>query len=102
MITWDDLDDVGPIKLYDKHVEKTTAYYQTYGEFRLLSQEGGITIPKIDLSEPLKTQDQYFIHCIERNVPAELADAGKALAVVKTLVALQSSIDRQGACEELS
>ena len=54
MVTWDDLDDVGPIKLYDKHVERSSAYYLTYGEFRLLSKEGGITIPKIDLSEPLK------------------------------------------------
>ena len=101
MVTWDDLDDVGPIKLYDKHVEKSSAYYLTYGEFRLLSREGGITIPKIDLSEPLKTQNQYFIDCVGRNVPADLADAGKGLDVVKTLVALQASIERQGACVEL-
>lgn len=101
MVTWDDLDDVGPIKLYDKHVEKSSAYYLTYGEFRLLSKEGGITIPKIDLSEPLKTQNQYFIDCVERNVSADLADAGKGLDVVKTLVALQTSIERQGACVEL-
>ena len=101
MVTWDDLDDVGPIKLYDKHVEKSGAYYLTYGEFRLLSKEGGIAIPKIELTEPLKTQDQYFIDCIERNVPADLADAGKGLDVVKTLVALQASIERQGACVEL-
>lgn len=101
MVTWDDLDDVGPIKLYDKHVEKSSAYYLTYGEFRLLSKEGGITIPKIDLSEPLKTQNQYFFDCVERNVSADLADAGKGLDVVKTLVALQTSIERQGACVEL-
>jgi len=101
MATWDDLDDVGPIKLYDKHVERSSAYYLTYGEFRLLSKEGGITIPKIDLSEPLKVQDQYFIDCVERNVPPDLADAGKGLDVVKTLIALQNSIERQGACVEL-
>ena len=101
MVTWDDLDDVGPIKLYDKHVEKSSAYYLTYGEFRLLSKEGGITIPKIDLSEPLKAQDRHFIDCVERNVPPELADAGKGLDVVRTLVALQTSIERQGACVEL-
>jgi len=101
MVVWDDLDDDGPIKLYDKHVEKSSAYYLTYGEFRLLSKEGGITIPKIELNEPLKTQGQYFIDCIERNIPPGLADAGKGLDVVKTLVALQSSIDHQGACVEL-
>lgn len=101
MVTWDDLDDLGPIKLYDKHVEKTNVYYETYGEFRLLSQEGGITIPKIDLSEPLKNQNQYFIDCIERNVKPELADGGRARDVVKTLVALQTSIERRGACVEI-
>lgn len=101
MVTWDDLDDVGPIKLYDKHVEKSSAYYLTYGEFRLLSKEGGITIPKIELSEPLKAQDQYFIDCLERNAMPEIADAGKGLDVVKTLVALQNSIERQGTCVEL-
>ncbi len=101
MVTWDDLDDVGPIKLYDKHVEKSSAYYLTYGEFKLLSREGGITIPKIELSEPLKAQDQYFIDCAERNVPPDLADAGKGLDVVKTLIALQNSIERQGACVHL-
>ena len=52
MVTWDDLDDVGPIKLYDKHVRKISTYYLTYGEFKLLSKEGGITIPKIDLASP--------------------------------------------------
>jgi predicted dehydrogenase len=101
MVTWDDLDDVGPIKLYDKHVEKSGAYYLTYGEFRLLSKDGGITIPKVELSEPLKVQDQYFIDCVERNSPAELSDARKGRDVVRTLVALQQSIDRRGACVEL-
>ncbi len=101
MVTWDDLDDVGPVKLYDKHVEKSGAYYLTYGEFKLLSKEGGTTIPRIDLSEPLKVQDQYFVDCVECNTPPDLADAGKGLDVVKTLIALQTSIERQGACVHL-
>jgi predicted dehydrogenase len=96
MVVWDDLQDDGPIRLYDKHVEKTNVYYETYGEFRLLSQEGGVTIPKIDLSEPLKTQAQYFLNCIEKkNFPA-LADAQKGLDVVKTLCAIQDSIEKKG------
>ncbi|OGX39562.1 MAG: hypothetical protein A3G91_00495 [Omnitrophica WOR_2 bacterium RIFCSPLOWO2_12_FULL_50_9] len=97
MVMWDDLDDLGPIKLYDKHVEKTNVYYETYGEFRLLSQEGGITIPKIELREPLKNQGQYFIDCIEHGVRPELADAQKGLDVVKTLAAMQRSVEGNGA-----
>lgn len=96
MVVWDDLQDDGPIRLYDKHVEKTNVYYETYGEFRLLSQEGGVSIPKIDLGEPLKAQAQYFLNCIEKkNLPA-LADAQKGLEVVKTLCAIQDSIGKKG------
>jgi predicted dehydrogenase len=101
MVLWDDLDDQGPIKLYDKHVEKTNVYYETYGEFRLLSQEGGITIPKIEMREPLKNQGQYFIDCIERGVLPEVADAGKGKDVVKTLAAIQESIEENGASVHL-
>lgn len=96
MVAWDDLDNLGPIRLYDKHVEKTATFYETYGEFQLLSKEGSIVIPNIGFSEPLKTQDQYFIDCIEKNVMPELADAIKAHDVVKTLCAIQKSMENRG------
>lgn len=98
MVVWDDLDNVGPIKLYDRHVEKTSVYYDTYGEFKFLTREGNITIPKVALSEPLKTQAEYFVDCIEHDVPPERADAQKACDVVKTLSAIQESIEKKGEC----
>ena len=101
MVSWDDLDSEGPIKLYDKHVEKTSVYYETYGEFQLLSREGSITIPKIGFNEPLKTQAQYFIQCVEKNQPPSLADANRAADVVRTLVAIGESINRKGERVEL-
>ncbi len=96
MILWDDLDPEGPIKLYDKHVDKISKFYETYGEFQLLSREGSITIPYIGFHEPLKVQGQYFIDCIEKNNPPQLADAKKGFEVVKTLWAIQESMDHQG------
>ncbi len=96
MMIWDDLDNVGPLKLYDKHVERTATFYETYGEFQLLSKEGSITIPKIDVSEPLKAQNQYFIECIIKKTSPVLVDAQKGLDVVKTLCAIQESVDNQG------
>lgn len=96
MVAWDDLDMEGPIKLYDKHVEKTDVYYATYGEFQLLSQEGGIVIPKIGINEPLKNQAQYFLNCITNHVQPEIADAQKAYDVVHTLSAISNSINRKG------
>ena len=96
MVVWDDLDNTGPISLYDKHVERTAHYYETYGEFQLLSKVGSITIPNIAFNEPLKVQAQYFIDCIEKNSPPETADANKGYEVVKTLCAIQSSIEQNG------
>ena len=96
MVTWDDLDQEGPIKIYDKHVEKTAVFYKTYGEFQFLSKDGNITIPKISLEEPLKREIQYFIECIEKNIQPQLADTQKAYDVVKTLTAITQSINRRG------
>ncbi len=101
MVVWDDLDSMGPIRIYDKHVERTSTFYTTYGEFQLLSKEGSITIPKVGFSEPLKAQAQYFIDCIEKDKDPDLVDAQKGADVVKTLCAIQASVDQKGKCEEV-
>ena len=97
MVIWDDLDNNGPIKLYDKHVERTSTFYETYGEFQLLSREGSIMIPNIPFHEPLKIQAQYFIDKVEKNENPDLADARKGYDVVKTLCAVQESMNQNGA-----
>ncbi len=96
MLIWDDLDNVGPIKIYDKHVERTQRYYESYGEFQLMSREGSITIPNIGFGEPLKAQDQYFIECLVKAEPPALADAARGADVVEALCAIQQSIDDNG------
>jgi len=96
MVIWDDLDNIGPIKLYDKHVEKTSTFYQTYGEFQLLSKEGSITIPRINFTEPLKAQAQYFIKCIKENIPPDLTDGEKGKDVVDVLCSIQKSVTQKG------
>ncbi len=97
MIVWDDLDTLGAVKVYDKSVERTAQYYESYGEFQLLSREGSITIPKINLGEPLKAQGQYFIDCVRQGRHPELADALKGAQVVRTLAAVQRSMEQSGA-----
>lgn len=97
MLAWDDLDNVGPIKLYDKHVEKTSVYYETYGEFQLLSREGNITIPNVGFNEPLKAQGKFFIDCIEGRSRPDVANAQKGYEVVKTLCAISESVEKNGA-----
>jgi len=102
MVVWDDLDNDGPIKLYDKHVEKTKMFYETYGEFQLLSREGSVTIPKVVSGEPLKKQGEYFLKCVDRSSPADISDAQKGLEVVETLCAIQSSMEQNGTSVNIS
>jgi predicted dehydrogenase len=96
MIVWDDLDTLGAVRVYDKSVERTSKYYESYGEFQLLSREGSITIPKINLAEPLKAQGQYFIDCVATGRHPDLVDAEKGAYVVRTLAAVQKSMDQSG------
>ncbi len=102
MLVWDDLDPMGAVRVYDKYVERTTKYYESYGEFQLLSREGSITIPKVNLAEPLKAQGQYFVDCVERNVRPVMADALRGASVVRTLAAVQQSMDNGGASVRIS
>lgn len=97
MVVWDDLDNIGPVKLYDKHVEKTSTFYETYGEFQLLSREGSITIPKVNAGEPLKAQALHFLECVTQNQPSHLCGAAGGRGVVETLCAIQESIQKNGA-----
>ena len=96
MVVWDDLDAGGPVKIYDKHVDRTSTYYATYGDFQLLSREGKTEAPNIVVNEPLKTQNEYFLRCIEENSSPDISDARKAMDVVRTLCAVQKSMNRKG------
>lgn len=96
MVVWDDLDVSGPVKVFDKFVEKTSRYYETYGEFQLLSREGSVTMPKVPAQEPLKAQCQFFCDCINKKNHVEKVDAQKGIEVVRALMAIQLSMDEDG------
>ncbi|TET36366.1 MAG: Gfo/Idh/MocA family oxidoreductase [Planctomycetota bacterium] len=99
MVTWDDLDPVGPIHIYDKSVIQEP-YYESFGEFHLLAREGDITIPKVKMSEPLRAQSQHFIDCISKRAES-FSDGAFAAGVVAVLEATQKSIEAGGAPVEV-
>ncbi len=94
MIVWDDLDNIGPIKIYDKKVVRTQ-YYETFGDFFLLTKEGDITIPKVELHEPLRDEDIYFLECIKKR-QEPVCGGQSGLDVVKVLCAVDKSMQGQG------
>jgi predicted dehydrogenase len=95
MITWDDLATLGTVQVYDKSVIRDT-YYDDYGHFQLLAREGDITIPRIQLEEPLKNQARYFLNAIKKG-KADVSDGESGLEVVRTVEAIQRSLKLQGA-----
>ena len=95
MMIWDDLDHAGPVKVYDRKV--VHHYYNTFGEFALLAKEGDITIPKVDLAEPLKIQDAHFLECVHRRHEPLAGSGREALETVRILSAIQKSIAKGGA-----
>ncbi|MBU1319805.1 MAG: Gfo/Idh/MocA family oxidoreductase [candidate division Zixibacteria bacterium] len=93
MVVLDDTEASEKIRIYDKGVDKGLDY-QTYGEYLSL-RTGDIIIPKVDSSEPLRSECLHFIDCVEkRNRPR--SDGAEGLKVLKILAAAQKSIDDGG------
>lgn len=101
MAIWDDLDNVAPIKLFDKGLRDYPEGAVDFGEFRFLTREGDILIPKIDLQEPLKVQANHFLECVrERRAP--LTDGVNGLEIVRQLEGIDRSLGAHGAPVEIA
>jgi predicted dehydrogenase len=93
MVVWDDMNNLEPIRYYDKGV--TASHYSSFGEFHMILRDGAITIPKVRLYESLMRQDQEFVDCIRsRRTPAASGDF--AHTVVRVLEAAMKSLRNRG------
>lgn len=93
MAVWDDMNNLEPIRYYDKGV--TADHYSSFGEFHMILRDGQITIPKVKMSEPLQKQDTEFIDCVRmRRTP--ISDARLGLAVVLAMEAALASLKNRG------
>ena len=63
MVVCDDLADVEKIRIYDKGVDRPRDS-ASFTEFPLSYRYGGVSIPYIPFSEPLRTQCDHFVECI--------------------------------------
>jgi predicted dehydrogenase len=98
MLVWDDLSSDEKIKIYDRGVAVNGSNGNGHsGIHKLLVsyRSGDIHIPKIENTEALKTEVQYFIQCLEKNEePFNNGEAG--LQVVRILEAADRSIKNGG------
>ena len=93
MAVFDDMEASEKLRVYDKGA-KFSEDYNTFAEYVGL-RFGDITIPHINVGEPLKLECTHFIDCINsRQQP--LSDGRDGLSVIRVLEAAQKSIELNG------
>src|SRR5713101_1006959 len=93
MLVWNDLEADEKIKVYDKGVQMTNGR----GVYDLLVsyRSGDVCAPKIEQTEALKVELEYFIDCI-LNDRTPFNDGAAGLRVVKILEAVDQSLKGRG------
>ena len=93
MLVWNDLEADEKIKVYDKGVQMTNGR----GVYDLLVsyRSGDVYAPKIEQTEALKVELEYFVDCI-LNDRTPLNDGAAGLRVVKILEAADQSLQGRG------
>jgi predicted dehydrogenase len=102
MLVWDDLDADEKVKIYDRGVDVKSTNGGKAGIHDLLVsyRTGDVHIPKLEVTEALKAEAQYFVDCLEKNEePFNNGQAG--LQVVRLLEAADRSLKQGGRKIEL-
>jgi len=99
MIVYDDVATQEKIKIFDVRVERPP-HYDTFAEFHYAYHHGDMYCPHIKQDEPLKTECQHFIDCIQSGAEP-LTSGTKGLEVVRILEASSQSLKLDGAPVQL-
>jgi predicted dehydrogenase len=103
MLTFDDMNLLEPLRIYDKQVTDELTrpgFVDTFASFRASVRDGDITIPKVSVGEPLKAECDHFLECIH-NGRTPLTSGREATDVVRVLEAIERSARNAGREEEV-
>ncbi len=98
MLTFDDMNILEPLRLYDKQVSDQAIkpeVVDTFASFRASIRDGDITIPKVSTGEPLRNECEHFLDCIRTGKPP-LVGGAQGAAVVRALEAIDRSMRDHG------
>jgi predicted dehydrogenase len=93
MIVYDDVTQQEKIRIFDARVERPP-HYDTFAEFHYAYHYGDTYAPYVKQEEPLKSECQHFLECIQQG-KQPLTDGRQGLELVKILEASSESL-RQG------
>jgi predicted dehydrogenase len=93
MLVWNDLEPDEKIKVYDKGVKITTR--EDVHELLVSYRSGDVWAPRVEQTEALKVELDYFIDCVVNDrTPSN--DGAAGLRVVKLLEAADQSLKERG------
>ena len=95
MLSWDDMNLQEPIRIYNRGIGHDHLKDLDFSQYIASIGDGDIHIPKIPHGEPLKNECMAFIDYCEGKSKA-LSDGQNGLDIVKTMHALEQSINQQG------
>jgi len=92
MLIWDDISPDEKVKIYDKGVDVDI---KNIHELLVSYRSGDVRIPRVENTEALKLEAEYFAECVEKNwKPFNDGEAG--LEVVRMLQASDESLKKDG------
>jgi predicted dehydrogenase len=93
MVVWNDLELYEKVRVYDKGVQITSR--QGMYDLLVSYRSGDMWAPKVEQTEALKAECEYFVDCIQDN-KQPFNDGQAGLEVVKMLEAADKSIRERG------
>jgi predicted dehydrogenase len=99
-VVFNDLNDAERVRIFERGVSVGEAIAESYGEFKLLVRDGDIISPRVPPGEPLKNQCTEFVDAIAAG-RQPLTNGRFATGIVRALVAIDASMQRNGAAVEV-
>jgi predicted dehydrogenase len=111
MVVYDDTELEAPLRIYDKGVrqlpqvlttgsDRAFAPDQDFGEFKLQVRAGDVVAPRIEPSEPLRSEIEHFVKCALTGAQP-LTDGAHGRDVVEVLEAAERSSAQSGTAQTI-
>lgn len=97
-IVFNDLDDLEPVRVFEKGIGVCDRVAPEFGEYKFLLRDGDIFSPKVHSVEPLAKMINSFVQLVLDDVPTP-SDGRSGLDITRVLVAAEKSIAHSGAPE---
>lgn len=94
MLVYDDMDQDGRLKIFDKGADRLDA--DAYGAYQYRLRDGAMHVPSLPMVEPLSSELRHFIECVDTGRRPDV-DGWNGARTVAVLEAVDRSLHADGA-----